>query len=92
MDNLNVGRKDYASSPDESPKRLFIETYGCQMNFADSEVVASVMQMAGYELCQDLKEADAVFMNTCSIREHAESKALSRLEYFQSLKKRYARA
>ena len=46
-------------------KKLFIETYGCQMNVADSEVVASVMQMAGYESCDDIKEADAVFLNTC---------------------------
>lgn len=58
------------------------------MNFADSEVIASVMRMAGYELCESLSEADAVLMNTCSIRGHAEDKALSRLEYFQSLKKR----
>ena len=48
-------------------KKLFIETYGCQMNVADSEVVASIMQMAGYSLADSLAEADAVFMNTCSI-------------------------
>ena len=46
-------------------KKLFIETYGCQMNVADSEVVASVMGMAGYEVCQTADEADAVFLNTC---------------------------
>ena len=61
-------------------KKLFIETYGCQMNVADSEVVASVMQMAGYELCDDEAQADAVFLNTCSIRENAENKIYSRLE------------
>ena len=60
-------------------KKLFIETYGCQMNFADSEVVAAVMKMADYELCESIDEADAVFINTCSIREHAEVKAMSRL-------------
>ena len=49
-------------------KKLFIETYGCQMNVADSEVVASVMQMAGYEICEKEEEADAIFLNTCSIR------------------------
>ena len=68
-------------------KKLFIETYGCQMNVADSEVVASIMQMAGYTLCGSLEEADAIFVNTCSIRDNAEQKVLSRLAYFQSLRK-----
>ena len=61
-------------------KKLFIETYGCQMNVADSEVVASVMQMAGYESCDDIKEADAVFLNTCSVRDNAEQKIYNRLD------------
>ena len=69
-------------------KKLFIETYGCQMNFADSEVVAAVMKMADYELCDSLEDADAVFINTCSIREHAEVKAMSRLEFFRQLKRK----
>ncbi len=66
-------------------KKLFIETYGCQMNVADSEVVASIMQMAGYELCESVEEADAVFVNTCSVRDNAEQKIYSRLRFFQSL-------
>lgn len=69
-------------------KKLFIETYGCQMNVADSEVVASVMKMAGYELTDTLEDADAVFLNTCSIRDNAEQKIFSRLEYFSSLRKK----
>ena len=69
-------------------KKLLIETYGCQMNVADSEVVASVMGMAGYDLCQTADEADAVFLNTCSVRDNAEQKILSRLEYYRSLRKR----
>ena len=60
-------------------KKLYIETYGCQMNVADSEVVASVMQMAGYETTDELSEADAVFLNTCSVRENAENKIYHRL-------------
>ena len=60
--------------------RLFIETYGCQMNVADSEVVASVMKMAGYDLCESADDADAVFLNTCSVRENAENKIYHRLE------------
>lgn len=61
-------------------KKLYIETYGCQMNVADSEVVASVMQMAGYETTEHLEEADAVFLNTCSVRDNAEQKIYHRLE------------
>lgn len=68
-------------------KKLFIETYGCQMNVADSEVVASIMQMAGYVLCDKIEDADAIFVNTCSIRDNAEQKVLSRLTYFHSLRK-----
>ena len=65
-------------------KKLLIETYGCQMNVADSEVVASIMDMAGYETCQNPDEADAVFLNTCSVRAAAEQKIVSRLEYWHS--------
>ena len=68
-------------------KRLFIETYGCQMNVADSEVVASVMQMAGYETCERIEEADAVFLNTCSVRDNAEQKIYHRLEALCALRR-----
>ena len=61
-------------------KKLYIETYGCQMNVADSETVASIMQMAGYETCAGEEEADAVFLNTCSVRDNAEQKILHRLQ------------
>lgn len=64
----------------ERMKKLYIETYGCQMNVADSEVVASVMQMAGYETCENEDEADAIFLNTCSVRENAENKIYNRLD------------
>ncbi|MCD7973316.1 MAG: tRNA (N6-isopentenyl adenosine(37)-C2)-methylthiotransferase MiaB [Candidatus Azobacteroides sp.] len=79
---------DFKSVTEEGTKKLFIETYGCQMNVADSEVVASVMQMAGYELTEALEEADAVFVNTCSIRENAEQKVLNRLQFFNTLRKK----
>lgn len=79
---------DFKSVTDEQPKKLFIETYGCQMNVADSEVVASVMQMAGYELTPLLEEADAIFLNTCSIRDNAEQKVLNRIQYFQVLRRK----
>ena len=69
-------------------KKLFIETYGCQMNVADSEVVASIMQMAGYELCEDENMADAILLNTCSIRENAENKIYNRLETLHAEQKK----
>jgi len=72
-------------------KKLYIETYGCQMNVADSEVVASVMQMDGYHLTEHPEEADAVFINTCSVRDNAEQKVLSRIEYYNSLKRKKKR-
>ena len=68
-------------------KKLYIETYGCQMNVADSEVVASVMQMAGYETCNTAEEADAVFLNTCSVRDNAEQKIYRRLEALDALRR-----
>ena len=68
-------------------KKLYIETYGCQMNVADSEVVASVMQMAGYEACNTAEEADAVFLNTCSVRDNAEQKIYHRLDVLAALRK-----
>jgi tRNA-2-methylthio-N6-dimethylallyladenosine synthase len=69
-------------------KHLYIETYGCQMNVADSEVIASVMKMAGYDPCESVEEADAVLLNTCSVRDNAEQKIVHRLEALHSEKKR----
>ena len=68
-------------------KKLYIETYGCQMNVADSEVIASVMQMAGYETTEQLDDADAVFLNTCSVRDNAEQKIYHRLEALDAMRR-----
>jgi len=73
-------------------RKLYIETYGCQMNVADSEVVASVMQMAGYEQTDSLDDADAVFLNTCSVRDNAEQKIYHRLEALNAERKRREKA
>ncbi len=70
-------------------KKLYIETYGCQMNVADTEVVASIMEMDGYIITDDLESADAVFVNTCSIRENAEQRVINRLEYFNAIKHKH---
>ncbi|HBG59114.1 tRNA (N6-isopentenyl adenosine(37)-C2)-methylthiotransferase MiaB [Proteiniphilum sp. UBA1028] len=72
----------------QTEKKLYIETYGCQMNVADTEVVASIMEMDGYTLTDSDRDADAIFVNTCSIRENAEQKVIQRLEYFNSLKRK----
>lgn len=69
-------------------KKLFIETYGCQMNVADTEVVASIMEMDGYSLTDNDGDADAIFVNTCSIRDNAEQRVVQRLEYFNALKRK----
>ena len=69
-------------------KKLYIETYGCQMNVADSEVVASVMKMAGYETTDSLDDANAMFLNTCSVRDNAEQKIIHRLEALNALRRK----
>lgn len=72
----------------ENPKKIHIETYGCQMNAADSEVVASIAQMAGYELTPEPEEAQTVLLNTCSIRDNAEQKIVARLQALNALRRR----
>ncbi len=72
-------------------KRVYIETYGCQMNVADSEVVASIMQMDGFHLTEDPELADAILLNTCSVRDNAEQKVLNRLEYYHYIRKKRRR-
>ncbi len=72
----------------QKEKKLYIETYGCQMNVADSEVVAAIMEMDGYSVTGDEKAADAIFVNTCSIRDNAEQRVIQRLDYFNALKKK----
>lgn len=79
---------DFKSTTETKEKKLFIETYGCQMNVADSEVVASVMQMDGYTVTDKFEDADAVFVNTCSIRDNAEQRVIQRLDYFNAIRKK----
>ena len=66
-------------------KKLYIESYGCQMNFADSEIVTSIMKENGYDTTSDFANADVVFLNTCSIREKAEQTVRNRLNHFNSI-------
>lgn len=85
---LEANKLDSKSGESNQSKKLFIETYGCQMNVADSEVIASIMQMDGYNITDNIENADAVFMNTCSVRDNAEQKVLNRIEYYRSLRKK----
>ena len=85
---ITVNMKEIMSTDKHRDRKLYIETYGCQMNVADTEVVASIMEMDGYSLTESDRDADAIFVNTCSIRENAEQKVIQRLDYFQSLKRK----
>jgi tRNA-2-methylthio-N6-dimethylallyladenosine synthase len=81
---------DYKTTPDENTgktKKLYIESYGCQMNFSDSEIVASIMKENGFDTTSDFEQADVIFLNTCSIREKAELTVRKRLSQFQKAKK-----
>ena len=81
----------YDAPQGEFHKLLYLETYGCQMNVADSEVVASVMQMAGYGTTESLDEADAILINTCSVRDNAEQRIFARLGQLNALRRRRPR-
>lgn len=78
----------FANDPNQYKKRFYIESYGCQMNFADSEVVASILHKEGFGATRNLEEADLIFINTCSIREKAEQTVRKRLTEFKKLKKK----
>ncbi|MCM1483699.1 MAG: tRNA (N6-isopentenyl adenosine(37)-C2)-methylthiotransferase MiaB [Muribaculaceae bacterium] len=86
----NTARTVSAATTDTAygTKKILIETYGCQMNVADSEVVAAVAETAGYTTTDSLDDADAILLNTCSIRDNAEQKILSRLQYLNSLRRK----
>ena len=86
--NFGEGVKLSYPAADIDCNKLFIETYGCQMNVADSEVVASVMKMAGYDVTEEIETADAVLINTCSIRDNAEQKIFSRLSQLAAMRKK----
>ncbi|MDL2322614.1 tRNA (N6-isopentenyl adenosine(37)-C2)-methylthiotransferase MiaB [Bacteroidales bacterium OttesenSCG-928-A17] len=69
-------------------RKLYIETYGCQMNVSDSEVVASILKMDCFDVTEEIQEADLILVNTCSVRDNAEQRVLSRIQYFQSFRKK----
>jgi tRNA-2-methylthio-N6-dimethylallyladenosine synthase len=71
----------------QSKRKMYIESYGCQMNFSDSEIVASILKKEGFSSTKDITIADLVFVNTCSIREKAELTVRKRLEFYNSIKR-----
>ena len=81
-ESLNLANKPNAS------RKMYIESYGCQMNFSDSEIVASILKEESFTTTQNISEADLVFVNTCSIREKAEQTIRKRLEFYNSIKKK----
>ena len=77
----------FPQNNDRNIRHLFIETYGCQMNVADTEVMAAIMEMHGYSLTEDMEHADAVLLNTCSIRDNAEQKIVGRLAALNAMRR-----
>lgn len=87
IEEENPTNKITAGSSSGKPRKLYIESYGCQMNFSDSEIVASILRKEGFDTTSDISEADVVFLNTCSIREKAEMTIRNRLQHINGLKK-----
>ena len=77
-----------SQQPAANGKKLFLESYGCQMNFSDSEIVASILSDRGYSTTSDYNEADIILINTCAIRENAEQRVRGRLKEFNNIKRK----
>jgi tRNA-2-methylthio-N6-dimethylallyladenosine synthase len=92
IDESIQGQPLNVNSQKPGSKKLFLESYGCQMNFSDSEIVASILIDKGYSTTQNFEEADVIFVNTCAIREGAESKVRNRLNDFKRVKQRNPKA
>src|SRR5690606_18324715 len=88
IDEKKQGTQLVMDAVEGNSKKLFIESYGCQMNFSDSEVVASILAKNGYNTTNQMEEADLVLVNTCSIRDKAEQTVRKRLEKYNAVKKK----
>ena len=88
IDESKQGEVLKISSKEKKGRKLYIESYGCQMNFSDSEIVASILAKEGFTTTKDITIADIVFVNTCSIREKAELTIRKRLEFYNSIKRK----
>ena len=88
IDEAKQGEALVIEAKKSGDRKLYIESYGCQMNFSDSEIVASILSENGFETTKDIEQADVIFVNTCSIREKAEQTVRKRLRTFQKLKEK----
>ena len=84
---ITIFAKTFQRTKMEENKKLYIETYGCQMNIADSEVIGSILKVAGYEVCDSIEAADLILLNTCSIRDNAEQKIYGRLDQLNAMRR-----
>lgn len=87
IDENKQGERLILETKDGNTRKLFIESYGCAMNFSDSEIVASILQNEGFNTTQSLEDADLVLVNTCSIRDKAEQTVRKRLEKYNAVKR-----
>ncbi|MBT8271210.1 MAG: tRNA (N6-isopentenyl adenosine(37)-C2)-methylthiotransferase MiaB, partial [Bacteroidia bacterium] len=87
LEENKQGESLFSEADHANGKKLYIESYGCQMNFSDSEIVASILAKEGFNTTQNLEDADLVLVNTCSIREKAEQTVRKRLEKYNAVKK-----
>lgn len=92
IDESKQGEALFIENKASNGKKMFLESYGCQMNFADSEIVASILMDKGYTTTQNFEEADIIFVNTCAIRENAESRVRNRLNDFKRVKQKNPKA
>ena len=86
IDETKQGEAFAIAEREGNSKKLFLESYGCQMNFSDSEIVASILNDQDYNTTLQVEEADLILLNTCSIREKAEQTVRMRLSQFKKLK------
>ena len=86
IDESKQGQSLVLQADNNNSKKLYIESYGCQMNFSDSEIVASILSKAGYNTTDTVDEADLVLINTCSVREKPVHKLFSRADYPQAFR------
>ncbi|MEC8113489.1 MAG: tRNA (N6-isopentenyl adenosine(37)-C2)-methylthiotransferase MiaB, partial [Bacteroidota bacterium] len=86
LDEERQGEATIVAGPGSGGRKLYLESYGCQMNFSDSELVASILSDAGYQTTRDADDADLVLLNTCAIRDNAEQRVRNRLVHFKTNK------
>jgi tRNA-2-methylthio-N6-dimethylallyladenosine synthase len=88
IDETKQGQPTLIAPLEGATKKLYLESYGCQMNFSDSEIVASILKDNGYSTTKDIQEADVIFVNTCAIRDNAEQRVRGRLKEYKAIKKK----